>query len=106
MENNPDEKPWTDFIYPILLTYNHKMKSSITGFTPHEAKQTDNHMDVKVNLELHGKKKRKYPDINVGDSVRVYQKKKILIKRESHGGQQRHPRSKTSQRILGTSFTK
>ena len=50
MENNPEEKPWTDFIYPILLTYNHKMKSSITKFTPHEAKQTDNHMDVKINL--------------------------------------------------------
>ena len=79
-ENNPEEKPWTDFIYPILLTYNHKMKSSITKFTPHEAKQTDNHMDVKINLELHAKKKRKYPDINVGDYVRVYQKKKIFDK--------------------------
>ena len=37
MENNPDNKPWTDFIYPILLTYNHKLKSSITGLTPNEA---------------------------------------------------------------------
>ena len=37
-------------------------------------------MDVKVKLELHAKKKRKYPDINVGDSVRVYQKKKIFDK--------------------------
>ena len=45
MENNPDNKPWTDFIYPILLTYNHKLKSSITGFTQHAAKQTENHMD-------------------------------------------------------------
>ena len=56
------------------------MKSSITGCTPHEAKQTDNHMDVKFKLELHAKKERKYPDINVGDSVRVYQKKKIFDK--------------------------
>ena len=39
MENNPDNKPWTDLIYPILLTYNHKLKSSITGLTPREAKQ-------------------------------------------------------------------
>ena len=26
MENNPDNKPWTDFIYPILLTYIHRLK--------------------------------------------------------------------------------
>ena len=106
MENNPEEKPWTDFIYPILLTYNHKMKSSITKFTPHEAKQTDNHMDVKINLELHAKKKRKYPDINVGDSVRVYQKKKIFDKEGVPAGRQRHSRSKTYRRILDRSFTK
>ena len=79
------------------------MKSSITGFTPHEAKQTDNHMDVKVKLELHAKKKRKYPDINVGDSVRVYQKTKTVDKE----GVPRwtDTRSKTSPKILGRSFT-
>ena len=49
MENNPDDKPWTDFIYPILLTFNRKLKSSITGFTPPEANKTENHMDVKLN---------------------------------------------------------
>ena len=47
MENNPDNKPWTDSTYPILLTYNHKLKSSITGLTPNEAKKPENHMNVK-----------------------------------------------------------
>ena len=56
------------------------MKSSITGFTPHEAKQKDNHMNVKIKLELHAKHKRKYPEINIGDSVRVFQKKKAFDK--------------------------
>ena len=78
MENNPDNKPWTDFIYPILLTYNHKLKSSITGLTPNEAKQKENHMNVKIKLELHAKHKRKYPEINIGDSVRVFQKNKAF----------------------------
>ena len=80
MENNPDNKPWTDFIYPILLTYNHKLKSSITGLTPNEAKKPENHINVKIKLELHAKKKRNYPDINIGDSARVFQKKKAFDK--------------------------
>ena len=50
MENNPDNKPWTDYIYPILLTYNHKLKSSITGRTPNEAKKPENNMNVKIQL--------------------------------------------------------
>ena len=37
-------------------------------------------MNVKINLELHAKHKRKYPEINIGDSVRVVQKKKAFDK--------------------------
>ena len=68
---------------------NHKLKIYITGFTPNKAKKHENHIHVKINLELHAKKKRNYPDINIGDSVIVFQKKiKLLIKRESIDGQQ------------------
>ena len=80
MENNPENKPWNEYIYPILLTYNHKLKSSITGLTPNEAKKPENQMNVKIKLELHAKKKRNYPDIHIGDSVRVFQKKKAFDK--------------------------
>ena len=71
---------------PILLTYNHKLKSSITGLTPNEAKKPDNNINVKIKLELHSKHKRKYPEISIGDSVRVFRKRKHLIKRESIDG--------------------
>ena len=37
-------------------------------------------MNVKIKLELHSKHKRKYPEINIGDSVRVFQKKKAFDK--------------------------
>ena len=35
----------------------------------------ENDEQVKLNLELHRVSKRKYPDINVGDEVKLYKKK-------------------------------
>ena len=39
-----------------------------------------NRLDVKLQLELHRKNKRKYPDIKEGDKVRIYTKKKKFQK--------------------------
>ena len=63
-----------------LTTYNNKMVNRSTKLTPNEARDKKNVLTVKTNLELHRVKKRKYPDINVGDSVRVYTKKKNFQK--------------------------
>ena len=71
---------WYDILYPVLLTYNNKLVSSITHHTPVEAMKDGNKFDVKVNLELHAKHTRKYPNINVGDMVKVYKKKDKLDK--------------------------
>ena len=65
-------KQWTDFIFPICLTYNNKMVHSSTGFTPHDAKKPENQMMVKANMELKAKHGRKYNEISVGDSVRIF----------------------------------
>ena len=43
--------------------------------TPSKAKLKENTLQVKLNLELHRVSKRKYPDINVGDEVKLYKKK-------------------------------
>ena len=51
------------------------MKHRTTTFTPADARQTKNQLDVKLNMELHRVNKRKYPDINVGDTIRIYKKK-------------------------------
>ena len=67
---------WTDFISPIIVTYNYKLKHSATEMTPNEARQPDNSLNAKVNMELKAKHTRKYPDIKVGNMVRVYFKKK------------------------------
>ena len=63
-----------------MLTYNNKNIHSSTGFTPSEARKKKNEYAVKLNLELRGLKNRKYPEIKVGDVVKVMRKKQITEK--------------------------
>ena len=65
---------WTDYIYQILLTYNNKMIHKSTGHTPHDAKLEKNTLNVKLNMELHGKHNRKYPELQINDKVKIYKK--------------------------------
>ena len=48
--------------------------------TPAEAKKPGNQIDVGSQLELHRIHKRKYPNINVGDWVKILKKKKHFDK--------------------------
>ena len=68
---------WTDpsILANSLVTYNYIMKSRTHNMTPNEARKSKNIIDIKMSLEINGIKKRKYPDISVGDSVRIYTKK-------------------------------
>ena len=53
--------------------------------TPHQARQNNNQQLVKFNLELTRQHSRKYPEISVGDLVKIYKKKDKLDKeRVSH----------------------
>ena len=67
---------WPDYILEILLTYNNQMKHSATGFTPKEARKPSNQFKVKLNLTMKGKKNRVYPDLDVGDEVKIFKKRK------------------------------
>ena len=76
---------WIDYNLEILLTYNNKMVSSTTKFTPLEAKKNRNEFEVKLNISLQAKRNRKYPEIEVGDSVNIMRKTDISEKeRTSH----------------------
>ena len=57
------------------------MKSSVKNFTPTEARDPDNLIFVEINLELHNKQNRSYPEINVVDKMKIYKKKNHLIKK-------------------------
>ena len=79
-KKNDEEKRWVDVLYPVLLTYNVKLKHSATNMTPSEARKPINELVVKTNLEMKRVRKRLYPDIEVGDYVRLYRKKDKLDK--------------------------
>ena len=53
------------------------MISSVTNFTPAEARKPDNHILVQINLDSNRNQTRRYPDINVGDKIKIYKKKNI-----------------------------
>ena len=67
-------KPWYEFIYPVLLTYNRLMIHSTIKMTPEDARKPSSQFKVKMNLELHAKHTRNYPDLSVGDHVKIYKK--------------------------------
>ena len=75
-EAYPDTK-WYDMLEPVLKAYNGNKQSSITKMTPDEATKPENHLNVKLNLELHRKHSRTYPAVKVGDKVRIYRKKRL-----------------------------
>jgi hypothetical protein len=75
---------WTEFIKPILETYNDKMKHSTTNHTPTEAREEKNEFDVKLNLLLHKKHTRDYPTLRVNDEVKVFKKKTLNKKKETY----------------------
>ena len=73
------DKPWTELIDHINNVYNHKMKSSGEHSTPTEARNPNDLIFVVINLELHNKQNRRYPEINVGDKLKIYTEKNHLI---------------------------
>ena len=61
------------------------MVSSVTGFTPIEARKPRHEFAVKLHITLNAKKTRMYPELRVNDEVKVMRKKGISEKeRTSH----------------------
>ena len=73
---------WTSFIYPIMLTYNNKLKNRITKHTPAQARVQSNELNVKLSVEISKKSSRKYPLLEVGDKVNIYRKRKTGEKQQ------------------------
>ena len=48
-----------------------------TGFAPEEAAKPENWFEVHTNLETQAKHNRKYPEIQVGDEVKVYKQRSV-----------------------------
>ena len=76
---------WTDYILEIMLTYNSKDVHSATGLTPSQARKDDNELKARVSVAMKAKRDRIYPQLSVGDKVKIKRKKAITEKeRTSH----------------------
>ena len=73
--------PWCDMVrLSGLMQYNQKMVNRTTGMTPLQATEKKNEAAVRAMIEISAIRKRKYPDIKVGDRVKICIKKDKLDK--------------------------
>ena len=78
-----DER-WYNLIYEVLLTYNKKMVSSATGFTPADATKPENIDKVHMNIQTQAKfRKKPYEEIKVNDKVRLYRRRRRVGEKEN-----------------------
>ena len=71
---------WQTLVDEILTRFNTKMIHSATGMTPVEAKIPENEAVVKGRLQVKQLQTRRYPEVEKGDTVRIYQKKDKMDK--------------------------
>ena len=67
-------KTWKDFVTDAYMTYNSTVHTA-TNMKPIEARQSENTLQTKINLEMHRHSTRTYKELNVGDNVKIYYKK-------------------------------
>ena len=68
--------PWFDnILINILDVYNNKDVHRSIQMTPAEARKPKNEAIVKANLQMRATHNRKYPELKVGDKVKVFRKK-------------------------------
>ncbi len=69
------DRRWADVLHEALITYNHIDKHSTTKMTPENARKPHNHLHAKIHLELKRKHSRVYPEIHLGNYVRIRKNK-------------------------------
>ena len=74
---------WTDVLPEVLHTYNYENKHSAIGMTPAEAREQANEFEARTILEISRRKFRRYPDLQVGDKLRVFRKRGTFDKEDT-----------------------
>jgi hypothetical protein len=80
VDNAKEPVQWSDLIFEILITYNNKIVHTTTGLTPSEARLPKNRLTVWTNTYIKSKQTRIYPELSIGDKVKILRKKKISEK--------------------------
>ena len=73
------EGSWTEQVPKLVNKWN-KMKNTTTSLTPIEAHKDENALDTRMAISLTATHDRKYPELKVGDKVRIKKKKGKLDK--------------------------
>ena len=71
--NKLDSTKWEQFLNDVIFTYNSTVRTA-TGMKPYDAIKPENTLNIKVNLEMKRHDTRKYPEIKVGDKVKLFYK--------------------------------
>jgi hypothetical protein len=78
LEHDPNRPWYGELLQQVIFVYNYGREHSSIHMTPNEATKTQNEDKVRRNLNKHAVYNRKYPDIKVGDTVRIYKKKRYI----------------------------
>ena len=81
-ETDKAQYQWSDLIPQILKEYNTKSIHRITGMTPVEARKPSSEADAKMAMEMVAIRGRKFPILQVGGTVRILKKKKVVGDKE------------------------
>ena len=82
LEHDPKKSWFGEILQQCIFVYNYGREHSTIHMSPHEARKAQNEDKVKRNLNKHASHSRKYPEININDTVRIYQKKDKLDKQQ------------------------
>ena len=66
-----ETKSWDKYILGIMNAYNAGNEHSATGLTPSVAREPQSEIHVRMNLTLKQKRGRKYPELKVGNKVKL-----------------------------------
>ena len=69
-----------DYLKMALNYYNNSHTHATIKLTPKEATKKENYLTVKLNLLANKKHDRQYPEIKIGDRVKIYKKKSKFSK--------------------------
>ena len=76
-------RPWYgDLLQQVVFVYNFMRPHTTLGMSPNDARKPKNEAEVSDNLYKKAKHNRIYPNIEIGDMVRIYKKKDKLSKQQ------------------------
>jgi hypothetical protein len=82
LEHNNNQPWYGQLLQQVIFIYNYGREHRTINMSPNDARKPQNEDKVRRNLNKNSINKREYPDVIVGDTVRIYQKKDKLDKQQ------------------------